>query len=165
MRVPLTTALLLLGLAGGFAAGGQALDGAAIKELFSDATVSGRYVDGRGAFSARGFFTEYHGTDGRALGNNGFNENVDACWNVDGDAVCYHYGRPDDRRTYCFTVELTGETLLLRVARTGELNAIAKVERGNPRGHTDGGARWSCEGLISRAPLGASPSVAALQAR
>lgn len=129
------------------------LTGAEVKDLFNDATVSGRYMDARGPFSSQGYFSEYHGTDGRALGNNGFSPNIDACWNVDDDGVCYHYGQPDDRRTYCFTVERAGDTILLRVRQSGQLNAIAKVEKGNPRGHTTNGENWSCDGLISRAPL------------
>jgi hypothetical protein len=123
------------------------LSGAEILALFTGNTVSGAYVSG-------GFFSEFHAPDGRTLGDNGHNLNVDACWNTDGDRVCYHYGPKEDRRTYCFNVEKSGERLTLRVADNGRVNAIGKVEPGNPAQHGDGGRRWSCDDLISRAPGG-----------
>lgn len=131
---------LLLGL--GHAGAAEKLDGAAIKELFTGNTVAGNYVQG-------GVFSEFHAADGRALGDNGFTLNVDACWNLDGDAVCYHYGPRTDRRTYCFTVEKEGETYRLVVRDTGRPNAIARIIKGNPSEHGDGGRRWSCDDLLA----------------
>ncbi len=122
----------------------ETLNGEAIREAFTGNTVAGRYVNGNA-------FSEYHSKDGRALGDNGFARNVDACWNVDADRVCYHYGPYKDRRTYCFTVEKFGETYQLKVADSGLLNAIATIDKGNPRDHGDGGRRWSCDDLLSRA--------------
>lgn len=126
------------------AAQAEMLDGAAIREAFTGNTVAGSYVNGNA-------FSEYHAKDGRALGDNGFALNVDACWNIDGDRVCYHYGPYKDRRTYCFTVDKLGDSYHLKVAETGRLNAIATIEKGNPRGAGDGGRRWSCDDLLSRA--------------
>lgn len=123
----------------------ETLNGADIRALFTGATVAGNYVWGQS-------FSEYHAPDGRALGDNGHTINVDACWNTEGDAVCYHYGPSSDRRTYCFTVERVGEALNLRVAGTGRLNAVARVEKGNPEGHNDGGRRWSCDDLLASGP-------------
>jgi len=123
----------------------EPLKGSEIRSLFTGNTVAGLYVGG-------GPFSEYHAADGRALGDNGHTLNVDACWNTDGDRVCYHYGPKEDRRTYCFTVEKNGESLDLRVADSGRLNAVGAVEKGNPRQHGDGGRRWSCDDLLSRAP-------------
>lgn len=120
----------------------ETLNGEAIREAFTGNTVAGRYVNGNA-------FSEYHSKDGRALGDNGFALNVDACWNVDADRVCYHYGPYKDRRTYCFTVEKFGESYHLRVADSGRLNAIATIDKGNPRDHGDGGRRWSCDDLLS----------------
>jgi len=37
----------------------------------------------------------------------------------------------------------------LKVSDTGRLNAIARIEPGNPSGHDDGGRRWSCDDLLS----------------
>lgn len=99
-----------------------------------------------------GPFSEYHAADGRALGDSGHSVNVDACWNTDADRVCYHYGPYKDRRTYCFTVEPEGDRYALRTATTGQLNAIASVEPGNPRAHSDGGRPWSCDDLLSLRP-------------
>lgn len=123
----------------------EMLTGAQIRELFTGNTVTGHYVTG-------GPFSEYHAADGRALGDNGLTLNVDACWNTDGDKVCYHYGPIKDRRTYCFTVERNGDNLALKVADTGRLNALATVEKGNPKDHGDGGRRWSCDDLLASRP-------------
>jgi hypothetical protein len=123
----------------------QNLKGDQIKSLFSGNTISGIYTSGR-------TFSEYHAPDGRALGDSGFGLNEDACWNTEGDSVCYHYGAYGKRRTYCFTVEKVGESLQLVVADTGRLNGVASVENGNPRNHDDGGKRWSCDDLLSRGP-------------
>lgn len=142
---------LLLMLAGSVApVCAETLKGEAIREAFTGNTVAGRYENGNA-------FSEFHAPDGRALGDNGFALNVDACWNVDGDRVCYHYGPYKDRRTYCFTVEKAGETYRLRVADTGRLNATATIEKGNPRDHGDGGRRWSCDDLLSRAAPAGQP--------
>lgn len=123
----------------------EMLTGPQIRELFTGNTVAGHYVTG-------GPFSEYHAADGRALGDNGLTLNVDACWNTDGDNVCYHYGPAKDRRTYCFTVERNGDNLALKVAGSGRLNALATVEKGNPKEHGDGGRRWSCDDLLSQRP-------------
>lgn len=140
LALPFALGLLLSG-----PAGAEMLTGPQIKDLFTGNTISGSYVTG-------GPFSEFHSADGRALGDNGLSQNVDACWNTDGDRVCYHYGPYKDRRTYCFTVERNGENLALKVADSGRLNALAKVEKGNPREHGDGGRRWSCDDLLSRRP-------------
>lgn len=137
---PLAAAFALLAVAG--PARAERLNGEQIRELFTDNTVAGTYVGG-------GYFSEYHAPDGRALGDNGFNLNVDACWNVDADRVCYHYGPMKERRTYCFRVELLADRIYLIVSDTGRLNAIAKAEKGNPKEHGDGGRRWSCDDLLS----------------
>lgn len=137
-------AVVAYGLAAGSPAA-QTLTGREIRDLFTENTVAGVYVNG-------GPFSEYHAADGRALGDNGRTFNIDACWNTDKDNVCYHYGPAKDRRTYCFTVEKNGDSLTLRVADSGRLNAVASVEKGNPGGHNDGGRRWSCDDLMSKAP-------------
>lgn len=141
------TALILAALVAAVPAAAEMLTGAQIRDLFTGNTVSGTYVTG-------GPFSEYHSADGRALGDNGMTLNVDACWNTDGDRVCYHYGPAKDRRTYCFTVEKAGERLSLRVADSGRLNATAAVEGGNPKSHGDGGRRWSCDDLLAASSPG-----------
>lgn len=142
---------VLLAVMTGLSAPAQAverLSGEAIKRAFEGNTVSGRYTNG-------GFFTEYHDADGRALGNNGWQPNRDACWITKADQVCYYYGPPNDRTVHCFTVELTGDLYVLRNTANGMVNALAKIELGNPRKHGDEGQPWYCDGLISKAP--ASP--------
>ena len=142
-RLVLGALALLLPVLAPAAAQRTRLSGAEITALFTNATVTGNYING-------GFFSEYHAEDGRALGDNGLTLNIDACWNVDEDRVCYHYGKQPDRRTYCFFVEPTrNDTYDLRVAETGRINATASVRKGNPDAHSDGGRRWSCDDLLS----------------
>jgi hypothetical protein len=148
VRRPLILLLLVLAFP---AMAGEKLSGEAIREAFQGNTVAGAYSNG-------GLFSEYHAPDGRALGDNGLTLNVDACWNIDGDAICYHYGPPKDRRTYCFTVEKQGEEYRLSVRDDGRLNAIARIFKGNPENHDDGGRRWSCDDLLAGL---ASPSALA----
>ena len=137
----------LLALAAWFAPASAAerLSGEAIKQAFEGNTVSGRYTNG-------GFFTEYHGTDGRALGHNGWQPNKDACWITKEDQVCYYYGPQSNRTVHCFTVDLSDRLYVLRNTSNGQINALATVEPGNPRGHSDNGEPWYCDGMISKAP-------------
>ncbi|AMJ59287.1 hypothetical protein [Bosea sp. PAMC 26642] len=123
----------------------EKLSGEAIKQAFERNTVSGRYANG-------GFFTEYHDTDGRALGHNGWQPNKDACWITKEDQICYYYGPASDRTVHCFTVELTDRLYVLRNVASNQINALATVEPGNPRNHSDQGEPWYCDGLISKAP-------------
>ncbi|CAH1652396.1 conserved exported hypothetical protein [Hyphomicrobiales bacterium] len=124
----------------------ERLSGEAIERAFRGNTVSGRYASG-------GFFTEYHDPDGRALGHNGWQPNTDACWITKPDRICYYYGPPSDRTVHCFTVEMSGDLYVLRNVANGRVNALAKVEPGNPRNHGDNGTSWYCDGLISHAPV------------
>lgn len=137
---------LVLALAVSPALAAEKLTGEQIREAFNGNTVAGQYAHG-------GHFSEYHAADGRALGDNGFSFNVDACWNVDGDAVCYHYGPAKERKTYCFEVEREGDSYRLTVRGNGRLNAIARIEKGNPASHDDAGRRWSCDDLLAGALL------------
>lgn len=123
----------------------ERLSGEAIERAFRGNTVSGRYTNG-------GFFTEYHDPNGQALGHNGWQPNTDACWITKPDRICYYYGPQTDRTVHCFSVEMSGDLYVLRNSGNGMVNALAKVELGNPRNHTDNGTPWYCDGLISRAP-------------
>jgi hypothetical protein len=143
MRTALALGLALLASSTALAA--ERLTGDQIKQAFEGNTVSGRYTSG-------GFFTEYHDTDGRALGHNGWQRNKDACWITKEDQVCYYYGPPSDRTIHCFTVEATDKLYVLRNVSNGQINALASVEPGNPRKHTDDGEPWYCDGLISKLP-------------
>jgi hypothetical protein len=142
-----TGLLLLAALAAliGPARAAERLDGDAIRRAFEGNTVSGRYTNG-------GFFTEYHDQDGRALGHNGWQPNRDACWTTRADQVCYYYGPQSERTVHCFTVELNRDLYILRNAGNRQINALASVEPGNPRKHSDHGEAWYCDGLISKAP-------------
>jgi hypothetical protein len=137
--------LLALALAATPAPGSETsltLGGEQIRKAFEGNTVSGRYTNG-------GFFTEYHQADGKALGHNGYSANVDACWAIVGDSVCYYYGPLETRTTHCFTVTRNDRLYVLRSVGSSRINAIATIERGNPRGHDDHGKPWVCDGLVS----------------
>ncbi len=138
-------ALLIAALAAVPCMAAERLNGEAIRRAFEGNTVSGRYTGG-------GFFTEMHEADGRALGHNGWQPNKDACWTTREDQVCYYYGPQTERTVHCFTVELSDRLYVLRNASNGLINALATVEPGNPRRHSDGGEPWYCDGLISKAP-------------
>ncbi len=53
---------------------------------------------------------------------------------------------------HCFTVELNRDLYILRNAGNRQINALASVEPGTPRKHSDHGEAWYCDGLISKAP-------------
>lgn len=142
---PVFALLALLALTAAPAEAAERLNGEAIKRAFDGNTVSGRYTSG-------GFFTEYHDPNGQALGHNGWQPNTDACWITKADEVCYYYGPQSDRTVHCFTVELSDRLYVLRNSSNGQINALATVEPGNPRRHSDGGQPWYCDGLISKAP-------------
>jgi len=148
---------LCLVAAASASAGAEILDEDALRSLANSNTITGRYVFG-------GWFSEYHAPDGRVLGNNGWQDNDDACWTTHDKAICYSYGAGELRQTYCFTIEKQGDSLLLRNFSDGALNAIAKVEPANPRNHSDNGKSWTCEAKISSGPL-SQPRLAGLAAK
>ena len=116
-----------------------------LRALVTNNTITGRYMFG-------GWFSEYHSGDGRVLGNNGWQENSDACWTTKSNAICYSYGPVDERQTYCFLIDRQGDSLMLRNEANGTLNAIAKLEPSNMRNHSDGGKSWNCEAQTSSLP-------------
>jgi len=141
-------ALGLGAMCGSLAAAAERLSGDAIKQAFEGNTVSGRYSGSNLPFS------EFHHPDGRVSGHNRNVPNVDACWTTTPDAVCYYYGPHETRRTYCFTIELSGKLLVLRSRPSGRINGMGIVESGDPNGFAKSAAAWTCDGLISRAPGG-----------
>lgn len=136
----------------------ERLSGEQIRQAFEGNTVSGRYMNG-------GFFSEYHDPDGRALGNNGLAPNTDACWTIRRDEICYYYGPPEKRRVYCSVFERRGDLYVQHDGEGGRINAVMTVELGNPRGHSDHGKPWYCDGLISQAPGKGAPMSRRLAAR
>lgn len=139
-------AALLLASAATSSGAVERLDGEAIRRAFEGNTVSGRYSGNNRPFS------ELHHADGRAGGHNRNVPNTDACWTTTTDAVCYYYGPRETRRTYCFTVELSGSLYVLRTRPGGRINAIATIEPGDPHRFAQTSMSWSCDGLISLAP-------------
>lgn len=128
------------------AAAVERLTGEQIKQLFEGNTVSGRYSGSNLPFS------EYHHADGRASGHNRHVTNTDACWITTPDAVCYYYGPQETRRTYCFTIETSGDLIVIRNRPSGRINGLARIEKGDPYNYTAKKSDWVCDGLISQAP-------------
>ncbi|WP_199093193.1 hypothetical protein [Bosea sp. ASV33] len=124
----------------------ERLTGDQIKQLFEGNTVSGRYSGSNLPFS------EYHHADGRASGHNRHVTNTDACWITTPDAVCYYYGPQEKRRTYCFTIETSGDLIVIRNRPSGRINGLARIEKGDPYNYTATKSDWVCDGLISQVP-------------
>ena len=147
MRGSLARAVLCLGLIGSGAARAENLSGADLMRALSGNTLTG--------FNGSLWFSEWHGPDGRVLGHNAGVKNQDSCWTVRGDAVCYYYPRnrtneQDARTEFCWHLERAG-TEAYRIRPAGRPGGgFARLEPGNPRGHTDNGKSWICDALISR---------------
>jgi hypothetical protein len=124
----------------------QSLSEVEIQELITGNTLTGRSTEGR-------FFSEYHLPDGKVLGNNGYYQNTDACWIVKQNQICYYYGEGANRGLHCFALEKSNDVISMKFVppnpQAGTLDAFAKIEKGNPRNHTDGGKSWHCDGLVS----------------
>ena len=147
MSRPARIVMFMLGLlAASQAAAVERLTGDQIKQLFEGNTVSGRYSGSNLPFS------EYHHADGRASGHNRHLTNTDACWTTTPDAVCYYYGPQEKRRTYCFTIETSGDLIVIRNRPSGRINGLARIEKGDPNNYTAKKSDWMCDGLISQAP-------------
>lgn len=144
---PAVLAAILLALPVRGAGAVERLSGEQIRSAFEGNTVSGRYTHGNLPFS------EFHHSDGKASGHNRHKPNVDACWHVVEDGVCYYYGEYDARQAHCFWIERTGELHVIRSRPSGRINGIATIERGDPHRFGEKAA-WSCDRLISRAPTG-----------
>jgi hypothetical protein len=121
----------------------ERLSGEQIRQAFEDNTVTGRYTNGNRPFS------EFHHRDGRVSGHNRDIPNTDACWTVVPDGVCYYYGPTERRRTYCFDIERSGALIVIKRRPGGQINGLAAIEAGDPRGFSPSAAQWSCDGLIS----------------
>ncbi|QEL22823.1 hypothetical protein FQV39_09765 [Bosea sp. F3-2] len=128
------------------ASAAERLNGEQIRRLFEGNTVSGVYTGSSLPFS------EYHHADGRASGHNRSVPNKDACWTTTADAVCYYYGPHETRRTYCFTIEVSGDLYVIRNRPSGRINGLARIEKGDPHDYAKKQSDWVCDGLISQAP-------------
>jgi hypothetical protein len=117
-----------------------------IRNLVTGNTLTGRSTEGR-------YFSEYHLPDGRVLGDNGYYINTDACWIVKSNQICYYYGQEKNRNIHCFALEKSNDIISMRFVppnpQAGTLDAFAKIEKDNPRNHSDNGKKWLCDGLIS----------------
>jgi hypothetical protein len=127
--------------------GVQELNAEELERLFRGNSFSGYH------FGSGRTFTEYHHPDGRVIGHNGVNINTDGCWYVREGAICYVYGPPKDRRTYCFVMHRTGNSRNMTLTALPErrLIGIGVLEEGNARNHVAPND-WTCEANISSRP-------------
>jgi hypothetical protein len=140
--------------------GVHALTSDELEKLFRGHSFSGYH------FGSGRRFSEYHHADGRVIGNNGISINTDGCWYVREGAICYVYGPPKDRRTYCFVMHRTGasRTMTLTVLPDKRLVGIGILEEGNPHNLTPPND-WTCEAPIARAPMTPRPTALARAVR
>jgi hypothetical protein len=106
-------------------------------------------------------FSEYHAPDGRVLGHNNGVAVVDGCWAVKGDAICYYYkAQRAAPAAFCWHYDRAGSAGYRLTSIDTRVTGAARLERGNPHGHSDRGEGWTCEGLVSEAdrPLSPIPS-------
>lgn len=136
-------ALIALGLAA-FAGpcAAEPLTGAQLQAEVSGNTLTGYNTSGV-------VFSEYHAPDGRILGHNNSEVVVDGCWQVRDDAVCYYYARGTRPGVFCWRFERAGPSGYSIASTESAVTGVTRLEPGNPRGHSDGGVPWACEGLTS----------------
>jgi hypothetical protein len=125
--------------------------GASASEALSDAELqaelSGNTLSGYNTSGV--IFSEYHAPDGRILGHNNGEPVLEGCWQVRQSAVCYYYARSTRPGTYCWSYARAGQQGYRITSLETEARGIVRREAGNPRGHSDGGKSWTCEGLVS----------------
>lgn len=94
-------------------------------------------------------FSEYHAPDGRIFGHNNGEPVVEGCWDIKDDGVCYYYARSRRSGTYCWRYRrLSAQGYALESFDT-MVTGTARLDPGNPHGHTGGSETWTCEGLVS----------------
>lgn len=104
-------------------------------------TLSGRHASGMQ-------FSEYHSPDGRIYGHNNHVAVRDGCWVIRKDEVCYTYEKGPAPGVFCWQFFRAPGGYTIFLPATGTVGT-AKLERGNPLKHSDGGDPWSCEALLS----------------
>ncbi len=143
----MTRAAALLGCIGLFVgastgARAQALSGEELRRELAGNTLTGYNTSGV-------VFSEYHSPDGRILGHNNGEPVLEGCWDVRREAVCYYYARSRHAGTYCWRYERLGADGYRIESLESQARGIARLDPGNPRGHSDHGRPWVCEGLVS----------------
>jgi hypothetical protein len=138
--------LALLGLAGSACA--EPVTGPSLRSEIAGNTLSG--------FNTSGVvFSEFHAPDGRLFGHNNGEPVVDGCWDLKDDAVCYYYSaRRRGNGTFCWRYDRAGADGYRIASVETPVTGIARLEPGNPHGHSDRGQPWVCEGLVSERGAG-----------
>ena len=142
MRPLSLAAAILLGAAAPAAA--ERLGPDQLREEIAGNTLSG--------FNTSGVvFSEYHAPDGRVFGHNNGVAVVDGCWAIKGDAVCYYYnGQKPLPVAFCWHYDRAGPDGYKLTSADNRVTGAARLAQGNPRGHSEAGQAWVCEGLVSR---------------
>ncbi len=134
---------LLAGLLSTAALAEDDIPGGQLREEISGHTLSGMHTGGV-------VFSEYHAPDGRVFGYNNGEPVVEGCWDIRRDAVCYYYARGSISGTFCWRMARAGSAgYRIRSVET-RAHGVARLDPGNPQGHSDGGRPWTCEPLMSR---------------
>jgi hypothetical protein len=136
---------------------GEVVSAAELRAELSGNTLSGYNTSGV-------VFSEYHAPDGRILGHNNGEPVVEGCWDIRDNGVCYYYARSRRPGTYCWRYGRAGSDGYRLQSFDHAVTGLARLDPGNPRGHSDGGHPWTCEGLVSHL-LDAAAPVARASAR
>ena len=121
---------------------GDPVPGPELRAELSGNTLSGYNTSGV-------VFSEYHAPDGRILGHNNGEPVVEGCWDIKDDGVCYYYARSRRPGTYCWRYRRVGSQGYELESFDRMVTGVARLDRDNPRGHSDRGESWTCEGLVS----------------
>ena len=98
---------------------------------------------------------EYHLPDGRVFGFNGVENIENGCWDIVGSEVCYYYKDDNEKgRAHCWTFRFAGEPGRFHLRATGSsMIGYGVMTPGNPRNLHDFGKSWTCQKLLSQAPM------------
>lgn len=141
MKRPAAFLVALIGLAGSACA--DPVTGPSLRSEIAGNTLSG--------FNTSGVvFSEFHAPDGRIFGHNNGEPVIQGCWDIKDDAVCYYYSaRRRGNGTFCWRYDRAGPNGYRITSTDTGVTGVARLEPGNPHGHSDRGQPWACEGLVS----------------
>jgi hypothetical protein len=126
------------------------VQGAELRQLVTGNTIEGVVFIGSNGrhFFADNKFKEYHARDGRVLGfaddGKEIFQNVNTCWEIKGDEVCYtNYS---ERQGHCSQYFTTNKPNEIRGLATDmqDVVMVGKIVKGNPNRLSDNDVEWKC---------------------
>ena len=122
--------------------------GAPLYDQIANSTLTGWHTGGTAS-------SEYHAPDGRVFGYNNGEPALDACWRTAGpDVVCYYYGTGVITGEFCWRLDPMDANGYRLTATDGSgSTGLFRRENGNPYDFNDHGRHWTCDALMSSAPV------------